>query len=350
MPSKISPVIAQISFSSNTPPAICRISAILLLAVLFIAPCYAQSPPPSDSISGRIIDKNGSAVVAAHITLLRDGKPLAASADTDEDGRFSFHNIAPGPFQITVSGQGFATQTFSGTLISGQDFVVPQITLPLATEVTEVHVSLSTFEIAQEQVKAQEQQRVLGLIPNFYVSYAKNPVPLTSKQKFQLAWKATTDPVSFLSVGVIAGIDQAAGRFNGYGQGAQGYAKRYGASYGNLLSGIYIGDAILPSILKQDPRYFYKGTGSKRSRFFYAVANAVICKGDNMKWQPNYSSILGDLAAGGISNLYYAPEDRNGAALTFENAAIGIASTAAINVLEEFVLRKLTPSQRNAVP
>jgi len=331
-------------------PHLRRISVILVLAIFGLLPLYAQSPLPSDSISGRLIDKNASPVVGARVRVLRDGKPLASDTESDNDGRYSFRDISPGSFQLTMSAQGFASQTFSGTLTPGQDFLVPQITLPLATEVTEVHVSLSTIEIAQEQVKEQEQQRVLGLIPNFYVSYAKNPVPLTSKQKFSLAWKTTTDPVSFLSVGVIAGIDQAAGRYNGYGQGAAGYARRYGASYGNLLSGIYIGDAILPSILKQDPRYFYKGTGTTRSRLLYALANAVICKGDNMKWQPNYSGIVGDLASGAISNLYYAPEDRNGAALTFENAAIGIASSAAINVLEEFVLRRFTPSQRNAAP
>jgi hypothetical protein len=317
-------------------------AAILLFAMLSVIPCNAQSQQPSDSISGRIIDKNGSAVVGARVSLLRDAKPLGASIDTDNDGRFSFYNIAPGPFQITVSAEGFAAQTFSGTLISGQDFVVPQITLQLATEVTEVHVSLSTVEIAQEQVKAQEQQRVLGLIPNFYVSYAPHPVPLSSRQKFQLAWKVTTDPVSFVSVGVIAGVDQASGRFSGYGQGAEGYAKRYGASYANLLSSIYIGAAILPSVLKQDPRYFYKGTGTKRSRFFYAVSRAVICKGDNQQWQPDYSGIGGHLAAGAISNLYYPAQDRNGAALTFENALIGIASSAAINVLQEFVLHDVT--------
>ena len=80
-----------------------------------------------------------------------------------------------------------------------------------------------------------------------------------------------------------------------------------------------IGDAILPSILKQDPRYFYKGSGTTRSRILYALANAVVCKGDNGHWQPDYSGILGSLAAGGISNLYYPASNRNGVQLTFEN-------------------------------
>ena len=61
--------------------------------------------------------------------------------------------------------------------------------------------------------------------------------------------------------------------------------------YADLVSGTFIGGAILPSLFKQDPRYFYKGTGSRKSRFFYAIANSVICKGDNGRWQPNYSNI-----------------------------------------------------------
>src|SRR5262249_50099200 len=155
-------------------------------------------------------------------------------------------------------------------------------------------------EIAEEQLKEQEKQRVLGVIPNFYVSYVPDAAPLTPKQKFGLAWKTSIDPVSFGITAAIAGGQQADNDFRRYGQGAQGYAKRFGAAYANLVSSTFIGGAILPSLLKQDPRYFYKGTGTKRSRFFYAVANSVICKGDNGRWQPNYSGVLGGLAAGGI--------------------------------------------------
>jgi hypothetical protein len=100
---------------------------------------------------------------------------------------------------------------------------------------------------------------------------------------------------------------------------------------------------VLPSLLKQDPRYFYRGTGTRRSRLLYALANAVICKGDNGKWQPNYSNMLGGLAAGGISNLYYPAKDRNGARLTFENALIEIGATAGANLVEEFLVPRPTP-------
>jgi hypothetical protein len=106
----------------------------------------------------------------------------------------------------------------------------------------------------------------------------------------------------------------------------------------------------LPSLLKQDPRYFYKGTGSKKSRALYAIANAVICKADNGHWQPAYSAIVGSLASGGISNLYYPASDRDGVALTFENALIGIGASAGANLLQEFVIRKLTPNVPNYAP
>jgi len=191
---------------------------------------------------------------------------------------------------------------------------------------------------------------VLGVIPNYYVSYVANAAPLNTRQKFQLAWKSTVDPYTFGFTAAIAGIEQAQNRFSGYGQGAQGYGKRYGATYADLVTSTYIGGAILPSLLKQDPRYFYKGTGSKKSRALYAIANAVICKGDNGHWQPAYSAILGSLASGGISNLYYPASDRDGVALTFENALIGIGASAGANLLQEFVIRKFTPNLPTYTP
>jgi hypothetical protein len=220
----------------------------------------------------------------------------------------------------------------------------------VATALTEVRVVPSRIEVAEEQIKEQEKQRVLGFIPNFYVSYVQDAVPLSSKQKFELAWKTTVDPVTFGMNAVIAGVEQAQNDFSGYGQGAQGYAKRYGASYADFVTDTFIGSAILPSLLKQDPRYFYKGSGSRRSRVLYALANAVICKGDDGHWQANYSSILGSLASGGISNLYYPAKDRNRVGLTFENALIGIGAGAVENLLQEFVIRKLTPNIPNHDP
>jgi hypothetical protein len=295
----------------------------------------------SGSISGTVVDPSGAAVAGAVVTLTLQGQSGSQQMTSSESGQFFFANIAPGPFQLTVTATGFKTQAYSATLHAGENCAVPQIALALATETTQVRVGP---QIAEEQVKQEEKQRVLGVIPNFYVSYIPNPVPLAPKQKFELAWRTSIDPVTFVLTGGIAGVQQAENDFSGYGQGAQGYGKRYGASYADVVIGTFVGSAILPSLLKQDPRYFYKGTGSVRSRALYAVAQAVICKGDNGHWQPNYSGVLGSLAAGGISNLYYPASDRNGAALTFENTAIGIGEAAAANLFQEFVVRKLTPS------
>lgn len=297
----------------------------------------------SGSIGGAVVDRSGAAVAGAQINLTRDDHSPSQDALSGDDGQFSFAGVAPGPFHLTISSVGFAPQTISGTLNSGESYAVPQIALAVATNVTEVKVVAPREEVAEVEIKEEEKQRVFGVIPNFYVSYVPNAAPLTSKQKFELAWRSSIDPVTFGIVAVSAGVQQATGGFSGYGGGAEGYAKRYGAGYGDFLSSTFMGGAVFPSLLKQDPRYFYKGTGSVRSRFFYAVANAVICKGDNGHWQAGYSGILGSIASGGISNLYY-PDKNRGASLVFENAAIGLGETAAVNLLQEFVVRKLTPN------
>jgi hypothetical protein len=297
----------------------------------------------SGSIRGTVADETGALVAGAQVTLTGEDQYLSREAVSSGDGQFCFPNVAPGPFQLSITSAGFAAESFSGVLHASEVETFPQITLNVAAAQTDVEVTLTPTEVAAEQLKVQEQQRVLGVIPNFYVSYVPNAAPLNSKQKFQLAWKTVTDPVTFGLVGAIAGVQQAQNHFAGYGQGAEGYAKRYGAGYADTLTGTFIGGAILPSLLKQDPRYFYKGTGGTRARIRYAIANAVICKGDNGRWQVNYSNILGSLAAGGISNLYYPPQDRDGAELTFENAAIGLGASAITNLMQEFVIRKFTP-------
>jgi hypothetical protein len=294
-------------------------------------------------ISGTVVDQTGAVVAGAHVKLTSRDQFSNHETLSGENGQFSFSNVAPGSFQISITLSGFATKTYSAILAAGEFYIVPQVALAVATEVTEVRVGLPPEELAEVQVKAEEKQRVLGFIPNFYVSYVPDAAPLTSKQKYELAWKSTVDPVTFVLTGASAGVEQALNQFGGYGQGAQGYGKRYGAAYADLVTSTFIGQAILPSLLKQDPRYFYKGTGSTRSRVLYAIANSVICKGDNRRWQANYSAILGSLASGGISNAYYPPNDR-GAGLTFENTLIGIGATAASNLLEEFVIPKLTPN------
>ena len=301
------------------------------------------------SISGTVLDQSGAPVAGAQVMLIRENQAPNQQIAGD-DGQFSFPDVAPGAFQLIFSAAGLAEQTISGVLQSGENYVSPQISLHVATALTSVRVEPPPVEVAEMQIKDQEKQRVLAVMPNFYVSYVPDAVPLTSKQKFDLAWKVVIDPFTFGLTGVVAGGEQAENQFSGYGQGAQGYGKRFGAAYGNIVSGTFIGSAILPSILKQDPRYFYKGTGSKRSRLLYAIANSVICKGDNRQWQPNYSNIAGSLIAGGLSNLYYPKSDRNRVGFVFENTAIGIGETAVLDVFQEFFIRKLTSKPSNQKP
>jgi hypothetical protein len=308
------------------------------------APVSQQQPEPHipGSIVGKLVDQSGTPVPGAHVKLTPHASSSSLEAISGEDGQFTFSAVPPGPFQLSITSDGFAAQQSSGTLNSAESLILPPISLNVATNVTEVHVELSTVEIAQEQMKDEEKQRVLGVIPNFYISYVPNAAPLNTKQKFNLAWKSTIDPVNFLITGVFAGVQQGRNDFSGYGQGADGYAKRFAADYADGFIGTFVGGAILPSLLKQDPRYFYKGTGTIRGRALYAIANAVIRKSDKGKWQPDYSGIGGDLIAGGISNLYYPASDRNGVGLTFENALLGLGATAATNLIQEFILKKFT--------
>jgi hypothetical protein len=300
------------------------------------------------SISGKIVDQSGANIAGAIVKLTRDGQSSGLEATSNEDGLFAFTNIAPGPFQLTISSPGLAKQDVSGTLQSGQAYVTPLIMLIITTQVTEVHVGLPPEELAEVQIKEQEKQRVLGVIPNFYVSYDANPAPITTKHKFELAWKSASDPFTLVGVGVLAGLGQAGDRWGDYGQGAQGYAKRYGASYANVFAATFIGGAIMPSVLKQDPRYFYKGRGSKRSRFLYAAASSVICKGDNGQWQPNYSNVIGSFAGAGLQVLYLPANDRRGSGFVVSSALIRLGETSLAGVLQEFVFPKLTRGSRRS--
>jgi hypothetical protein len=333
------PVLAQAPEGSVAPSSH---SASPALAAPASPGSPSLDPDATGSIVGIVVDQSGTPVFGAHVVLKRKDESPAPPADSDDDGQFSFANVPPGPFQISISATDFDSKTISGVLQPGEYHTLPKIALVLAPVVTQVVVRPVSV-IAAEQLKQQEQQRVLGVVPNFYVTYIPNAAPLDHQQKFQLAWKSTLDPVTVGIAAGFAGIQQLAGQYSGYGTGAEGYTKRFGAAYANIAIGTFFGDAIFPSIFKQDPRYFYKGTGSVHSRILYALANSVTCKGDNGHFQPAYSFILGQLAAGGISNLYYPPQDRNGVALTFESAAIGVAATAADNLLQEFVIRKLTP-------
>jgi hypothetical protein len=334
---------------------LCFLGAFVPLASLVSAQQGTEAAARG-SVHGAVLNRDGAVYEGAHVALAEAG-PITGSgantsvaaekfATTDSNGRFNFEGVTPGAFKLTVSAGGFATQVVTGTVGAGESVEAKEIVLAVSSTSAEVDVSATREEVATEELNQEETQRVLGVIPNFYVTYVPNAPPLTRKQKYSLAWKSSIDPVTFLAVGFFAGVEQATNSFTGYGQGAEGYAKRFGAGYADGFIGTMIGGAILPAWWKQDPRYFYKGTGSTRSRVAYAIANAVVCKSDNGHWQANYSGILGGLAAGGISNLYYPSSDR-GATLTFENALINTGMSAVGNLFQEFVVRRLTPHVPN---
>jgi hypothetical protein len=303
-----------------------------------------SNPQSHSSISGTVLDANGGALSGARVTLVRAEGAGERVVLADSDGKFAFGELPAGTFTVTITSAAMESFVRSDIVLGADERrELPPIVLAVAGVTTEVHVVVTQTEVAQEQIKAAEQQRVLGILPNFYSSYIWNAKPLNARQKFNLAFHSITDPIEFVGTGIVAGAEQANNTFSGYGQGAQGYAKRYGATYADDLLGRVIGSAILPSLFRQDPRYFYKGSGSVRSRIFYAISRAVITRGDNGCVQPNYSHVLGSFAAGGISNLYHPAGDR-GVSLTLSNGLIETAGSVADNLLREFLLRKITPN------
>ncbi len=313
----------------------------LLALVAGNAQQISAPDPQTGTVTGTVTDVNGDAVPGATIVLEDPSANDHPTVTANENGYFQLKNLNPGiPYRITVTANGFADWASPDIILKpGQVEDLAAINLQIATVVTTV-VARSSEQVALEQVRVEENQRVLGVIPNFYVVYDRNAQPLTSKLKFELALRSSVDPVTFFGVGVLAAVDQAADTPN-YVQGAKGYGERVGAAYADGFSDIMIGGAVLPSLLHQDPRYFYQGTGTTKSRILHALSSPFICKGDNGRWQPNYSSVGGDLASGAIANFYY-PASNRGVGLVFGNALITTGGRMVNGLVQEFLLRKLT--------
>jgi hypothetical protein len=327
-----------------------RFLCVFIFAASVVIPAIGQiaAPDPQPGkISGTVTDVNDDIVPGAEVILQSSVTGEMRSMVSGDDGSFTFDDVSPGvSYQVTISADGFVTWTSLTIAVRpGQIQFLTGSKLQIAAGATSVTVYASSEQIAAEQVKIEERQRVFGFIPNFYVVYDHDAVPLTTKLKFSLALKASTDPVFFAANALVAGAQQAGDTPN-YGQGAKGYGQRFGASYATGFTDIMVGEAVLPSLLHQDPRYFYQGTGTKRSRVFHALSSPFICKGDNGKWEPNYSSVGGDLAAGAISNIYY-PQSNRGAGIVFENALITTGGRMVNGLVQEFILRRFTPSARN---
>ena len=324
---------------------------ICLAAVLPGAAQYVSAPDPQlGTISGTVLDVNDDLVPGASVTLECASPCENKTATANDNGSFDFRNLKFGvPYRVRISVAGFENWATPAIVLAPDHsvFYVTGIKLKIADPPESVTVYASTAQIAVEQVRVEEQQRVLGFIPNFYVVYdSQNAVPLTTKLKFQLAMKVSVDPVTIAGVAFMAGVKQAADSPD-YVQGAKGYGQRFGAETADGFSDILIGGAILPSVLHQDPRYFYQGTGTTRSRLEHALGSPFICRGDNGQRQVNYSSMGGDLAAAALMNTYY-PQSNRGAGLVLGQFTINTAERELSGVVQEFVLRKLTPHAQKA--
>lgn len=302
------------------------------------------APAAVGSVSGTVKDSSEVNIGGALVTLSTRGSAESFSAQSDDEGAFRFPAVAAGPYTLTVAREGFRPWTGSGILTGGETVNVPAIELAVSPVNTAIEVVASSREVAEAQLGFEEKQRVLGVFPDFYTSYLWNADPLTPRQKFRLAWRFSRDPVSIAIAGVVAGAEQGQKSFRGYGTGTEGYAKRLGATYADGLTSTMIGGAILPVIFHQDPRYFVKGTGSIPVRAMYAIATAVICRGDNRRWQLNYSNILGNIASASLSNVYYPASGRQGAELTVENSLMGTGLGAIGGLFQEFFLHRMTPN------
>jgi hypothetical protein len=321
------------------------LGAALGVALALSMPAWSQNdraPARTATIIGTATDVNGDTIPNGTVVLKEVDSDDPRTIVTTENGLFEFHDVKPGiAYQLNISAKGFAEWASPPiTLSPGQFKIVTGIQLRIAMEATSVDVHYDRIEVATEQLKVEEKQRVFGIIPNFYVSYESDPVPLTAGMKFKLALKVSTDPVTAAGALLVAAARQAGNSLN-YGQGWGAYGQRFGATAADGFSDIIIGGAILPSLLHQDPRYFYQGTGTTSSRIRHAMFSPFVAKGDNGKWQPNYSSLGGDLASSALSNLYY-PQSNRGAGLVFTNFAIGTAERIGASLAQEFLVGKFT--------
>ena len=326
-----------------------RIWLLILAAMAMAVPVTAQdidTPKPARArITGTVTDVNDDTVPRATVVLespvLKDPRTVVSN----DNGFFEFGDLEPGTYNVNVSAEGFGSWNSLPVIVApGQYVILTGSKLKIAEALTKVSVVYSPEEAAIEQVKIEEKQRVFGFIPNFYVVYDQNPAPLTTKLKFHLALKTSTDVVTILGVGALAAFNQAGDTPN-YVQGWKGYGERVGAVAADGFSDIMIGGAILPSLLHQDPRYYYKGTGTNKSRVFHALSSPFVCRGDNGRLQFNYSSIGGDLGSASLSNLYY-PASNRGAGLVFQHFFMATSERMLSSVVQEFILHRLTPKPR----
>lgn len=192
----------------------------------------------------------------------------------------------------------------------------------------------SDHEKAEEQLKEQEHQRVAGVMATFNTTRNRDALPLSPAQKFRLFFKSSTDPWPFLLAGVVSGIGQADNSPPEWGQGLKGYAKRFGGDYSDAFIGNFFGNALLPVLLREDPRYFQKGTGSPTKRILWAAASTFWCRRDNGTWGPNYANVGGNLIGAAIARAYYPASERDVADTISDGLTVSVEGIAGAEVIE----------------
>jgi Carboxypeptidase regulatory-like domain len=327
--------LAQHNFSSSS-------ENVLPDAPTVISPSGQSDSQRMDAgaITGTVLDANRDVLPGARVTLRQSGSPIRI-LESGSNGEFAFTGLPGDVYQLGVSAPGMISFTSSAISLHAGETRLLSVTLSVFGGTSSVTVSGDKEQLAKEQVQIAVRQRVGGIIPNFYSSYDWNAPPMGAKQKFQLSFRSIIDPVSLLTTAGTAGVQQYRNSFSAYGGGIEGYAKRYGANLADNATGVLLSRGVYPSIFHQDPRYFYKGNGSIGSRLLYAISAAVIARGDDGRWKPNYSHILGNFSAAAISNLYYPASDR-GASLVILNGLATTGGTAFSNVLREFVFKRVT--------
>src|SRR5262249_15942996 len=230
---------------------------LLCSAIVTAAQLAADEQLASGTITGIVTDETGAPIPAATVTWSQDGSGSMRAA-TDANGQFSFSSEPTGPYHLAVSSPGFADEMVSGIVPPTGTEQLQTIRLRVAFSAISVDVR-PTVVIAEEQIKEQEQQRVLGVLPNYYIVYRSDAVPLSAKQKFELFRTSILEPADFVFTGIVAGVQQLRNDYSGFGREEVSYVKRYAAFYASIFTRSAIEQALLPSMLKQDPRYFFRG-------------------------------------------------------------------------------------------
>jgi hypothetical protein len=197
--------------------------------------------------------------------------------------------------------------------------------------------------------ESQPAGRSFGTLSNYTVSRdLTNVKPMSPGEKWKLGTLEAFGPASFLLAGATAGIGQADDKFPTWGQGAEGYGKRYGVTFADRVVDSYLTGAVFPILLHEDPRYFRMGHGPFFRRLGYAVGRIAVTRTDTGSSRASYSEFLGSAVAAGISNLYY-PSGRT-VGSTAQTLGVQLASDTLFNVLKEFwpdVHHKLAKSARS---